>query len=190
MNDFLEEQAALYVSGAMTLQERQEFELILEFDDDLRKFAAELAEAGVSIALTGLRRSEYGPSAELKARILDRVLAHPQKIAQDCLVIAGPDGLVHWVNPAFSAMCGYSLEELRGKRLGPILQGEKTDRATAERLRSAVHGCRPCREVILNYHKDGSPYLVEIAITPILDGAGQPLWLAAREHKIAVGFEA
>jgi PAS domain S-box-containing protein len=161
--------------------------LVLEFHDDLRNFVTGLAEVGVSVALVGLSRSEFGPSPQLKAQILDRVLARPQKVVRDGLVVSGPDGLVQWVNPAFSAMCGYSLEELRGKRLGPILQGEKTDRETAERLRRAVHGFRPCREVILNYHKNGAPYLTEIAITPILDGAGQPLWLAARERKIADG---
>ena len=99
--------------------------------------------------------------------------------------MSGPDGLVQWINPAFSAMCGYTLEELRGKKLGPILQGEKTDRKTAERLRRAVHEYRPCREAILNYRKNGEPYWVEISMTPILDGVGQPLWLVARERKLA-----
>jgi hypothetical protein len=31
--------------------------------------------------------------------------------------MCGPDGLVQWINPDFSAMCGYTLEELRGKKL-------------------------------------------------------------------------
>jgi PAS domain S-box-containing protein len=184
MNEFLQEQAALYVSGAMTLQEREEFELLLEFHDEVRVFTAGLADVSVGLALAGLPRSESGPSPDLKARILGGVLARPQEVVKHGLVVSGPDGLVQWINPAFSAMCGYTLEELRGKRLGPILQGEKTDRETAERLRSAVHGWRPCKEVILNYRKNGTPYLVEIAITPILDGSGEPLWLAAREREL------
>jgi PAS domain S-box-containing protein len=100
------------------------------------------------------------------------------------MVMSGPDGLVQWVNPAFSAMCGYSLDELRGKNLGPILQGVQTDRETAERMRQAVHQYQPCRETILNYHKTGTPYWVEVAITPILDDAGQPLWMVAREREL------
>ena len=98
--------------------------------------------------------------------------------------MSGPDGLVQWVNPAFSAMCGYTLDELRGKKLGPILQGAQTDRETAERMRLAVREYRPCRETILNYHKNGTPYWVEVAITPIMDDAGQPLWLVAREREL------
>ena len=98
--------------------------------------------------------------------------------------MCGPDRLVQWVNPAFIEMCGYSLDELRGKSLGPILQGEKTDRETAARMRRAVHEYQPCRETILNYHKNGDSYWVEIAITPILDDAGEPLWLVAREREL------
>jgi methyl-accepting chemotaxis protein len=81
-------------------------------------------------------------------------------------------------------MCGYTLDELRGKKLGPILQGLKTDRETADRMRRAVHEHRPCRETILNYHKNGEPYWVDVAITPIFDDAAQPLWLIAREREL------
>ena len=190
MTEFLQEQAAVYVSGAMTPQEREGFELVLEFHEELRAFTAELAEVGVSVTLAALLPGEFGPSTELKSRILGTISSHPQQIIEKGLVITGPNGLVQWVNPAFSAMCGYTLEELRGKKLGPILQGEKTDRATAERLRRAVHGFRPCREVILNYRKNGDPYLVEIALTPILNGDGQPLWLAAREREVTEGVPA
>ena len=98
-------------------------------------------------------------------------------------VLTGADALVQWVNPAFTAMCGYTLEELRGRKLGPLLQGPETDAATVERMRRAVHEYRPCRETILNYEKNGRPYWVEIAITPICDDAGQPLWLAARGER-------
>jgi PAS domain S-box-containing protein len=142
MNEFFQERAALYVSGMMTAQEREEFELVLEFDDELRAFAAGLSEVGA-------------------------------------------DGLVQWINPAFTAMCGYTLDDVRGKKLGPILQGEKTDRQAADRMRLAVRAFRPCREVILNYRKNGEPYFSDIAITPIFGGEGQPLLLAAREREVA-----
>lgn len=79
-------------------------------------------------------------------------------------------------------MCGYSIDELRGEKLGPILQGEKTDPAAVSRIRSALHGLRPCRETVVNYHRDRSPYWVNITITPILDDERQPLWYVARER--------
>jgi PAS domain S-box-containing protein len=190
ISEFLQEQAALYVSGAMTPREREDFELMLECYPELRAFTIGMAEVGVSVTLAALRPGGVGPSTGLKGRILGMISARPQQTTDEGLVMCGPDGLVQWINPAFSAMCGYTLEELRGKKLGPILQGEKTDRETAKRLRHAVHEFRRCREVILNYRKNGEPYLVEVAITPILDGDGQPLCLAARERELSEGIPA
>jgi PAS domain S-box-containing protein len=185
MNEFFQERAALYVSGMMTAQEREEFELVLEFNDELRAFAAGLAEVSASVTLSGLRSTRFRPKVELKTRILEAVSARTQQLIEDGVVVSGTDGLVQWINPAFTAMCGYTLDELRGKKLGPILQGEKTDRKTAERLRLAVRACHPCREVILNYRKNGEPYLSDIAMTPIFDGTGRPILLAAREREVA-----
>jgi PAS domain S-box-containing protein len=185
IDEFLQERAALYVSGALSPQEREHFELVLEFHDELRHFVNGLAEAGVAVLLAGLRRADFGPSPGLKTRVLGLIRERSQQVTPAGLVVCNLDGLVQWINPAFIEMCGYPLLELHGKRLGPILQGEKTDRATAARIRHAVHEHRPCQEKILNYSKNGEPYWVQIAMTPILDGAGQAHWLVAREHKLA-----
>ena len=68
MNEFFQERAALYVSGMMTAQEREEFELVLEFHDELRAFTAGLAEVGTSVTLVGLRSTRFRPTLEGKAR--------------------------------------------------------------------------------------------------------------------------
>ncbi len=185
LSDFLQNQAALYVSGAMTEQERDEFELVLEFHDEVRECLRSLSNVGVAVTLATQSPDGVSPSPSLRDRIVTLATSRAQQHTPDGMVMSGPDGLVQWINPAFSAMCGYSLDELRGKKLGPILQGEKTDRATAERMGHEVRQCRPCRETILNYHKNGTPYWVDIAITPILDDEGQPLWLVARERELA-----
>ncbi|MEQ1852891.1 MAG: PAS domain-containing protein [Chthoniobacteraceae bacterium] len=174
----------LYVSGDMTAKEREPFELVLEFHDELRTFVTGLVEVGSALTVASLPAHAAAVPPGLKARIARLLPNHPQHSTPEGMVMSGPDGFVQWVNPAFSAMCGYSLDELRGKNLGPILQGAKTDRETAERMRQAVHQYQPCRETILNYHKNGTPYWVEVAITPILDDAGQPLWMVAREREL------
>ncbi len=184
LNDFLQDQAALYAAGAMTAREREQFELVLEFHHELREFAAGLVEVGAAVTLATQPSASVSPAPGLKARLAGLIAGRPQHSTPEGMVMSGPDGLVQWINPAFSEMCGYTIEELRGKKLGPILQGAKTDRETVARMRSAVHEHRPCNETILNYHKNGTPYWVEIAITPILDDAGQPLWLVAREREL------
>ena len=168
----------------MTPDERENFELILEFHDELREFTAGLSEAAAAVTLATLPANAGSLSPALKARILGKIAQLPQLDSPEGFVMSGPDGLVQWVNPAFTAMCGYTLEELRGKSLGPILQGKDTDREIVARMRRAVKELQPCRETILNYHRNGEPYWVEIAITPIRDDSGQPLWLVARERKV------
>ncbi|MEP6668947.1 MAG: PAS domain-containing protein [Chthoniobacter sp.] len=184
LTEFFQSQGTLYTAGVMTQAEREQFELLLEFHQELREFVAGLSEVSAAVTLAIAPRVGVVPSLGLKARLAVLIANRPQQTSPEGLVVSGPDRLVQWVNPSFSAMCGYSLDELRGKNLGPILQGEKTDRATAARMRSAVHEYRPCRETILNYHKNGTPYWVEVAISPVVDDAGELLWLVASEREL------
>ena len=183
LTEYLQDRAALYVSGGMSVDERDEFELLLEFHEELRQAVSDLSEAGADVLLSS-SRLDLQPSPEVKARIMAIVRDRPQQNRHGALVVATTDGLVHWVNSDFSEMCGYTLEELRGKKLGPILQGAETDRATADRMRHAVQEFRECRERILNYHKDGTSYWVDIDLKPIRDDEGTPIYLVAREREV------
>jgi hypothetical protein len=51
-------------------------------------------------------------------------------------------------------------------------------------MRRAVHQCRPCTETLLNYHKNGDAYWVQVSIAPILDDRGELLWFVAREREM------
>ena len=184
LDDFLQDQAALYASGHMPAEAREQFEILLEFQTELRALVTGLTETAAAVALSTQPASAVQPSAPLKARILAAATGRKQQTSS-ALVVSSPEGLVQWVSPAFTEMCGYSLEELQGRRLGPILQGEKTDQAAAARLRSAVKEARPCRETLVNYHKNGTPYWVEVAVSPYLDDQGQARWLMARETELA-----
>lgn len=184
-SELLHDRAALYVAGALTAPERESFELVLEFKADLRAHVAQLQEVGTAVLLAGVPRRSAAPAA-LRNRILDTIRSRPQQVQPDSLVVTGPDGRVEWVNPPFTAMCGYSLAELKGRKPGALLQGAETDRAAVQRIRDAVRERRVCREVLINYHKDGAPYRVEVAITPVLDDEGAPLWFIAKEQQLAL----
>ena len=120
----------------------------------------------------------------MKQRLMESLDSHPRQTEPDGFVVTDPNGLIEWVNPAFTAMCGYSLEELKGRKPGQVLQGPETDPASVQRIREAVRDRLPCRETLANYHKDGTLYRVDVAITPILDDAGSPLWFVAREKEL------
>lgn len=181
--DFLQERAALYVAGAMTPAERENFELVLEFHAELRAQVAGLQEAMTTVAMVQSVPSAR-PPAELRARILAALDEAPPRPDPEGLVVTGPAGLVEWVNPAFTAMCGYTLAELKGRKPGHLLQGPATERAPVDRLRAALQARRSCRETLLNYHKDGTTYRVDLRLTPIVDEAGEPCWFVAQERKV------
>jgi PAS domain S-box-containing protein len=157
----------------------------LEFNPEVRQLCADLLDLGAALVFPtrgGVQTLE--PSAGLRDRVLASVSGRRQQQVAYGLVVTCPAGLVQWVNPAFTAMCGYGLPELVGRKLGPVLQGPGTDQAAVARIREAVHAFRPVREQLLNYHKDGSTYLVDIDITPVSDDDGHPLWLVAREFEL------
>ena len=70
IDEFLQDRAALYVSGAMTPEQREEFELILEFHPELRELVDDLQEVGATLALTQAPADIPAPSPELKSRVL------------------------------------------------------------------------------------------------------------------------
>lgn len=55
------------------------------------------------------------------------------------------------VDEAFTLMCGYSPEELIGKKPGSILQGAGTDPKKIDEMRAAIKTRRPCTVKIVNY---------------------------------------
>lgn len=180
----IQAQAANYVSGAMTAAEREAFEVVLEFHRELQVLVAGLSKVVAGMSLTGTKPAVV-PPATLKARVLGALETLPAKPEPEALVATDAGGRIEWVNPAFTALCGYTLEELKGRKPGQLLQGAETDPAAVARIRTAVRDRQPCRETLINYHKDGTRYGADIRIAPVLDDDGQPLWFVARERKVS-----
>lgn len=82
-----------------------------------------------------------------------------------------PDLPLTWVNPAFTATTGYPAEEAVGRNCR-FLQGSDTDQHQVAVLRDALHAGQDATVVMLNYRKDGTAFWNQIAISPILNGAG------------------
>ena len=181
LSELLLDRAERYVSGGMSEAERGSFEVILGFHPALRATVGELQEVVSAVVMTAV--PAVVPPQVLKARLLGALDKLPP-VEPEGWVATDPTGLVEWVNPAFTAMCGFTLAELMGRKPGHLLQGPATDRTTVERIRGALRARTTCQETLVNYHKDGSPYRVEVRIDPILDDEGKPLWYVARERKL------
>ena len=108
---------------------------------------------------------------------LDEVVHRVADYARDAIVIceaesaAGGSPRVAYVNAAFTAMTGYSAQEILG-RPPSMLQGPGTSAATRQAIRGALRDWKPVTAEILNYRKDGTAFWVELSITPVADERG------------------
>lgn len=90
------------------------------------------------------------------------------------VVITGLDGKVEWINEGFTRISGYTLDDLRGRTPGSVLQGPETDPATVAQIRTALQRHESFVVELVNYAKDGRPYWIRISCDPLLDASGRP----------------
>ncbi len=118
------------------------------------------------------------PPDALRDRVLQRIDAEPPRVETDA------EGRIVAINPAFTGLCGYSFSEVRGRKPGSLLQGPETDPAAIDVLRQGIRQGQACTTRMVNYHKNGSTYRVEIAIEPIRDDSGTVTGFRAVERKL------
>ncbi|HEY8661342.1 MAG TPA: PAS domain S-box protein [Hanamia sp.] len=85
----------------------------------------------------------------------------------NAVFITNASGKTVWVNESFEKMTGFKRKEVLGKMPGEILQGKETDKATISRMSKALKKQLPISEVIKNYKKDGTPFWINMDITPV-----------------------
>ncbi|BFM50447.1 PAS domain S-box protein [Marinomonas sp. THO17] len=89
------------------------------------------------------------------------------------VVITDEKGLIEYVNPGFTKLTHYTLEEVIGKKPGSMLQGEHTSKATVERISENLRNRVAFYDEILNYDKHGDAYWISLAINPVFDENGE-----------------
>ena len=83
-----------------------------------------------------------------------------------------PDNPIIACNAAFSALTGYSKEEIVGRNCR-FLVGKDTEPDLIMGLREGIIARQPIMTEILNYKKDGTPFRNALMISPIFDAAGE-----------------
>ncbi len=88
------------------------------------------------------------------------------------VVITSRDGTIEWVNPAFTALTGYSREEAVGKT-PRIQKSGRHGAAFFEELWKAILSGRTWEGETTNRRKDGSLYVEDQTITPVRGEDGE-----------------
>jgi PAS domain S-box-containing protein len=87
-------------------------------------------------------------------------------------IITDADGNIDWVNDGFVRLTEWTLEEVRGKKPGPLLQGPETSLQTKEYMRHKISQHEGFQVEILNYTKSGKKYWISTEIQPVFDETG------------------
>ncbi|MEL6134336.1 MAG: ATP-binding protein [Bacteroidota bacterium] len=77
-----------------------------------------------------------------------------------------------YANPAFERMTGYSVGEVIGKNCR-FLQGKETDQKAIITIRTSLKEAKPCKVLLKNFRKDGTPFWNELTLAPVLDPEGE-----------------
>ena len=115
---------------------------------------------------------------ERKQREAERVAHMQENMRLSAAVAATKSGVVItdetqpgrpivYVNPAFSAITGYSLEEALGT--SRFLRGPDTDPAALKAIEEAIAEGRDLSIDILYYRKNGEPFWSQLSLSPIFD---------------------
>jgi hypothetical protein len=88
------------------------------------------------------------------------------------IVITDRNGKIEWVNPAFTQITGYSLEDARGSTPRVLRSGLHPKSFYEDLWRTILSG-KPWHGEMNNQRKDGTLYVEEMTITPVIEATGE-----------------
>ncbi len=94
-----------------------------------------------------------------------------------------PKGIITYVNDRFCQISGYSKDELIGKAHN-IIRHPSMDRESFKDLWDTVKSKKAWHGIVTNMAKDGSSYVVDTTVIPILDVDGDIIEFIAVRHDI------
>jgi len=103
--------------------------------------------------------------------------------AADGIVITDTNGNILYVNPAFTAMTGYTSEEAVGQNPRILKSGRHTPEFYEE-LWSTIRSGRVWHGEVINRRKDGSFYTEEMRIAPVRSSNGEIVNYIAIKHDV------
>jgi PAS domain S-box-containing protein len=101
-----------------------------------------------------------------------RLVTTAIEAAANGIVITNRQGVVRWVNPAFTRITGYTLEEMVGQTLSVLKDGSQPS-SFYEQLWETILAGRVWHGELRNRHKDGHFYVEEQTIAPVSNDRGE-----------------
>ncbi len=112
--------------------------------------------------------------------------------SNDGIVVAeqeGDDNILIYANAAFERLTGYSAEDILYQDCRFLQNGDR-DQPGLHAIHEAVRNNQPCRQIIRNYRKDGSPFWNELSITPVFSDSDQLTYFIGIQKDVSDTVEA
>lgn len=106
-------------------------------------------------------------------------------VAQSHIAISITDleANILYANPAFEQITGYIADEIIGKNES-LLSDKNTPREMYDELWHSLHQQKTWSGVLLNRHKDGTRYLSEVSIAPMINEQGETVYYLGMHRNI------
>lgn len=112
--------------------------------------------------------------------------------SNDGIVVAeqeGEDSILIYANAAFERLTGYAVDDILYQDCR-FLQGAERQQAGLAAIRAAISAGQPCRQVLRNFRKDGTPFWNELSITPVRNEADQLTYFIGIQRDVSREVEA
>jgi two-component system cell cycle sensor histidine kinase/response regulator CckA len=116
---------------------------------------------------THLKQRQHRTSEEMLQKLRRSVEQSP-----DLVMITNSAGVLEYVNPAFEKLTGYTSAEVLGQTLG-ILKSDQQSGELYEEMWNTVLSGKVFHGTVMNRKKNGETFVIEKAITPMRNPAGE-----------------
>ncbi|MCU1532604.1 MAG: hypothetical protein JWO49_2175 [Arthrobacter sp.] len=116
--------------------------------------------------------AQLGASPRVADGVPEELLVRALTATSEISLITDADQKILHASRSFTAITGYSEEEMLGNNCR-VLQGAGTAAEAPGAIRAALDRGERFEGEILNYRKDGSPFWNALKITPLLDETGK-----------------
>ncbi|MFQ5501380.1 MAG: ATP-binding protein [Phycisphaerae bacterium] len=146
----------------------------------------------LGVTAYGLKISRHIQASAVERERMEealRVRTTAIEAAGDTIMVTSRDGIIEYVNPAFTTAVGYTPEEAIGRRTA-IFKSGKHDKAFYEKLWGTVLAGKDWHGEMINRRRDGSLYPEEMTISPVKDVNGEVIRFIAIKRDITVRKQA
>ena len=122
--------------------------------------------------------------------VRDKVEAEMRKFTMaveqsgSAIIITDPDGCIEYVNPKFTTLSGYSLDEVRGLKARIFKSGHQ-DQVFYENMWSIIKSGKTWKGELLNRKKNETLYWEEAIISAVFDTDGHLTDIVAAKEDIS-----